>query len=330
MVTKTRERLNDFAYGSKRPIRKQYSKDAIEFQVHGIDDLLSVTLSRDDNPELYDVFANRKNIDVKLDKDKYYEPAEIQKMKKKLLSGYDMVSKDEYDAGFEKLKQAKEAQTHNIYMGDLARQLTYDLADAYNEDKSGKRYAAVVKYAKEVLGTIGKGDSYEDIKEPGRGVFGKMMDKIYGRDSLRSTKKLLHDFFDKDHLRRHRKDFTEMAKNIPNEPMKSRVMGVKGDPAVNKFMDIYNEKSIAAAQAFDVSSVEFAEVMARREIAEAAERTFDVKIKAHNDKIQKEQKNAEDKKINEEKRKETRKAKAKAGKETQYKKKMHEIISARG
>lgn len=356
MVTKTREKLNNHMYPSEPPVHDvspneaklhhlallwflypSEDEKAMVFRVDGIDGLPSVVLYRNVNPELYDAFMNRKNIDLKLDEGKTYGPEDIKKLKKELLSDYDVPTESEYNSGYKKLSKAAYNCVHAIRMRQVANFLSSDLMYAYRNDKTGKKYDSVADYARNVFIAISKGEDYEEVKNHSHGLIGNVIDKISGKDhTLPFTKEALSQYFDKDDLIRLKDDFAKLAENIPS---KQKIIALDNVPIENLpisesdreymarfssevnalykadacFRYVYAQKENTANQVLWGAFKDFANITAKREIAKAAEHTLEVKVKAHNDRIEKEQMKAVQQEVKKQKFAEN----AKRGKEVQ-------------
>jgi len=247
------------------------------------DSSLMVRFYANQNPELYQQYLTREDFDVDFSEVKTKK--ETEELKQKILATKPQSKKEDYEKAIKTYNQARKEEQKAFILQDIARMVTYDLAAACEKGVSSKRYANIVEYARRFLRSVGTKTAHEEVKEPKRGAIQRSLDRFLERDSLHYTKsqtaRLQKDFkfFNDEEIKI---DFEEMAQNIPNEPMKSAVIHVKGcDPVASKFMDTYDNQAHEAMMKRSNAQGALTEELVKAIIQQDASDAFDEKYKAH-------------------------------------------------
>ena len=294
MVTKARQKRVESAVQE----RQTWAGNELTFKVHGLESASSITIYAGRDAKLFDLLNGRKDIDLDFSSVKTFEEGQI--LREKFESTLDKPNPQDYPQAAEELDKASYRQTSAFYIQDIARAITYDLADATLAKVSDERYKNIVDYAKEIVRTLSQRQSTDSVHEPGRTPLQSFGDRIFGRDAMRHTKDTIQSLKRLFLSAEDDKTLSELSQNIPYERINSRVIHNKNaDPVCEAFMKIYEEKTAHATEGYSGAYRNFCQAFVRLKVYTDALRTFDQKLKQHLSKLMTIEKVAQRKKENE-------------------------------
>jgi|GEM_PF-6034593 len=325
MVTKARqERI-----APKALERQTWAGDELTFNVHGLTSTSKITLYPDryfEDFELFKQLEGRKDIDVDFSAVKTLE--EGQSLREKFEATLDKPDPQDYPKTAEELDKADYRQTCASYIKDIARSITYDLANASEAKVSKERYSSIVNYAKELVQALAENKSIYELHEPNRTPLQALADRIMYRDTMRNTKEAIESRKRLLLSAEDDKTLHDLSKNIPYTRINSRIIHDKdADPVCNAFMDIYEKNARQAMADYSIAVQNFKRAFVRLKVYTDALRTFDQKLQQHLSKLNTIQKVAQKQKEKEQLKKQRKIQNRKEGKKLAAQQKRQALLN---